>query len=38
MLTEWAKKVGIYTENRKYEEHESYAKEQVWDTGAIWSQ
>ncbi len=38
MLTEWAKKVGIYTENRKYEEHESYAKEDVWDTGAIWSQ
>lgn len=38
MLTEWAKKVGIYTENRKYEEHESYAKEQVWDTGAIWQQ
>ena len=38
MLTEWAHKVGIFTENRKYEEYDSYAKEQLWDNGAIWSQ
>lgn len=38
MLTEWAKKVGIYTENRQYEQYEAKAKEEVWDTGAIWQQ
>jgi hypothetical protein len=36
-LNKWSKTISIFTENRKYEEHESYAKEQVWDTGAIWS-
>ena len=37
MLTDWAHKIGIYTENRKYENYANFAKENIWDTNAAWS-
>lgn len=37
MLTDWARKIGIYTENRSYEDYQSYAQSTVWDTGDIWT-
>ena len=37
MLTEWAKKIGIYTENKKYEGYEQDIQQSAWDSGDIWS-
>lgn len=37
MLTDWAHKIGIYTENRSYEDFKSYAQSTIWDTGDIWT-
>ena len=37
MLTDWAHKIGIYTENRSYEDYKSYAQSTIWDTGDIWT-
>ena len=37
MLTDWAKKIGIYTENKKYEGYEQDIQQSAWDSGNIWS-
>jgi hypothetical protein len=38
MLTDWAKKIGIYNEDKVYNRHADYARKQIWDTEGIWSQ
>ena len=38
MLEEWAMKVGIYTEDRIYQQHASFAKEKIWDSGDVWNE
>jgi hypothetical protein len=38
MLVDWAHEIGIYTENRTFEDYKTYAKSNIWDTGAIWTQ
>ena len=37
MLTEWSKKVGIYTADRERENHMATAQER-WDSGNVWSE
>jgi hypothetical protein len=34
---EWSKQIGIFTENRKYQEYEKYANEKIWASGAVWA-
>lgn len=36
MLTNWAKKIGIYTADQQYKNHESFARESIWDSGEVW--
>ena len=36
MLTEWAKKIGIYTEDRQYKNYSKDAQNKYWATGAVW--
>ena len=36
MLTEWAKKIGIYTEDRQYQNYSKDAQNKYWATGAVW--
>ena len=38
MLTEWAKKIGIYTEDKKYQDYSNQAQQKYWETGAVWGQ
>lgn len=38
MLTEWAKKIGIYTEDKKYQDYSNQAQQKYWATGAVWGQ
>lgn len=38
MLTEWAKKIGIYTEDKKYQDYSNEAQQKYWTTGAVWGQ
>ena len=38
MLTEWAKKIGIYTEDKKYQDYSNAAQQKYWATGAVWGQ
>lgn len=37
MLTEWAHKIGIYTENRKYENYVEHSRKNVWENDLIWN-
>lgn len=37
MLLEWAKKIGIYTEDRQYQNHDKYVREKIWDNGNIYN-
>ena len=37
MLTEWAHKIGIYNENKNYENYRDYANDNVWNNGAVWN-
>lgn len=36
MLTDWAKKIGIYTEDRQYQNYSKDAQNKYWATGAVW--
>ena len=36
MLTDWAKKIGIYTEDRQYQNYSKEAQDKYWATGAVW--
>lgn len=36
MLTDWAKKIGIYTEDRQYQNYSKEAQNKYWATGAVW--
>ena len=38
MLTEWAKKIGIYTEDKQYQDYSNEAQQKYWTTGAVWGQ
>lgn len=38
MLTEWAKKIGIYSEDKLYQEYSKSAQDKYWTTGAVWKQ
>ena len=37
MLTEWAHKIGIFTEDREYQNYADYATTDLWDEKALWS-
>ena len=37
MLTEWARKIGIYTEDRQYQNYAEHARANVWDNGQAWN-
>jgi predicted component of type VI protein secretion system len=37
MLTEWAHKIGIYSEDRKYQNFAEHARNNLWDNGQAWN-
>ena len=37
MLTRWAKMIGIYDENKVYENFRKEALDKIWNTGDVWS-
>lgn len=36
MLTDWAMKIGIYTADQQYKNHEAFARKSIWDSGKVW--
>ena len=37
MLTNWAHKIGIYSEDRKYQNFAEHARNNLWDNGQAWN-